>query len=255
MPRACRWALPLSAAFLALILLGALLQWGWRHRQLDRLMRADPDRILADPALARIALPLGRSLFAIHCAGCHGPEGEADRVKGVPDLRDGDYLYGVGRVSEIEGIVLHGIRGGDDKGWNLAAMPAYGTPHPYRSEPIKPLRPGEIRDVVQYLLAGQGRAADAGAARRGRALYVGKGGCYDCHGQDRYGDSAIGAPNLSDRITLYGDGSAAALYRSIAMGRAGVSPAFAHVLSPVEARAVAVYAGSLNAFNRKKAAR
>lgn len=207
------------------------------------LVRADPDTVLAAPALRAAALSIGRPVYRARCAGCHGESGEGGDG-GVPDLRDHDWLYGEGGVAEIEAIVRYGIRSRNSKGWNLAAMPAYASARPYAAEPIPPLAPGQVHDVVQLLLRYEGRAADPAAVERGRAVYQ-KGGCWDCHGADGHGDPAVGAPNLRDAITLYG-GSPAALVRSVEQGRRGVSPAFAGTLDPVQIRAVAVYVAALS---------
>ena len=91
-----------------------------------QFLQADADRILDDPRLAPKTLARGRDVFLAHCAGCHGADGRGSTATGTPDLTDQDFLYGTGRVSEIESIVLHGIRSGDDKGWDLAWMPAFG---------------------------------------------------------------------------------------------------------------------------------
>ena len=72
-------------------------------------------------------------------------------------------------------------------------------------------------------------------------MYSGEGGCYDCHSADGKGDAAIGAPNLADKVTLYGDGSREALFESIANGRQGVCPAFVNRLHPAAIREVALY--------------
>jgi cytochrome c oxidase cbb3-type subunit 3 len=77
-------------------------------------------------------------------------------------------------------------------------------------------------------------------------VYSDKGGCYDCHARDARGDGAIGAPNLTDSIWLYGDGGARWIYDSIAYGRAGVMPAWADRLSPAQVRAVSLYVYSLS---------
>ena len=207
------------------------------------LVRADPETILDTPALARTALALGREGFVRHCASCHGTGGP-DQARGVPDLTDGDFLYGSGQVAEIEQIILHGIRAHDPRGWQLAAMPAYAHAKPYAAEPIPPMTPEQIRDVIAFLQSRHGASTDSSAAARGGKLYAGSGGCYDCHGKDAGGDEAIGAPNLLDDVWLYG-GSPAALERTIREGRAGISPAFARTLSPVEARAIAVYVAAL----------
>lgn len=208
-------------------------------------MRADPELILGDRLLAETALGAGRAGFENHCASCHG-NGRSDPARGVPDLTDGDHLYGSGRVAEIEQIVLHGIRSGDPRGWNQASMPAYARAKPYAREAIPPLTPAGLREVTQYLMDVHGRASDRAAAARGQQLFTGNGACWDCHGRDGGGDEAIGAPNLVDDVWLYGDGSAASIARSIASGRAGISPAFARHITPFEARAIAVYVASLS---------
>jgi cytochrome c oxidase cbb3-type subunit 3 len=241
--------------WLAVVLLAALVAafLGFRIARArdarDALMRADPEVILNTPGLARTALTLGRDGFVEHCASCHGTGGP-DPARGVPDLTDGDFLYGSGQVAEIEQIVLHGIRSGDPRGWQLAAMPAYAHAKPYAAEPIPPMTPAQIRDVIQFLQLKHGSATDAASAARGAKLYAGSGGCYDCHGNDAGGDEAIGAPNLLDDVGLYG-GSPAALERTLREGRAGMSPAFARALSPVQARAIAVYVAAL-ARHRKQ---
>ena len=246
------------ASFALCVVLVLVAVIGWRsvadRRLRDRIVRADPEAILADAQLRPAALAIGRLGFMLHCAACHardGRNGKPDPSRGVPDLTDAEHLYGEGgtgggEVRGIEQIVLHGIRSGDPRGWQLASMPAYARSVPYAAEPIPPLTPGGIGDVTQYLLQRRGRATDPTAASRGQALYRGTGGCWDCHGNDAGGDAAIGAPNLVDDVWLYGDGSAGAISHSIAQGRAGSCPAFAHVLTPTDARAIAVYTASLS---------
>lgn len=226
-----------SALFVAMLLVS-------RGRAHAAIVRADPDMIFATPRLRDIALPIGAAVYRDHCAICHGPAGRGGALDGVPDLRDHDWLYGEGRVSEIEGVVRYGIRSHDSKGWNLASMPAYASARPYAAEPIPPLAPREVGDVVQLLLHYEGRSANSVAVGRGLAVYQ-KAGCWDCHGPDGFGDTAVGAPNLRDRISLYG-GSPATLARTIEQGRHGISPAFASSLSPFQIRAVAVYVASLS---------
>src|SRR6202035_4409341 len=48
--------------------------------------------------------------------------------------------------------ILPGIRAGDPKGWNLADMPAFAQAEPYKRYKIPALEPGEIRDVIEFLL-------------------------------------------------------------------------------------------------------
>ena len=212
-----------------------------------QLLRADPDALPGDAMLLRFAVRRGRPLFEARCAACHGASGTGDTVNGVPDLTDNDWLYGTGRPAEIEKVIDYGIRSRNPKAWNLAIMPAYARPQPNPGDKnIQPLTPGDIGDVIEFLMRQQGRPADAAAASRGAALFTGHGGCYDCHSLDAKGDSAIGAPNLSDAITLYGDGSRGALYMSIAYGRQGVCPAWITRASAASIRELALYVYSIS---------
>lgn len=212
-----------------------------------RLLRADPNVIPGDPTLMAFAQGRGEALFEAHCAACHGASGQGDTRRGIPVLSDGDWLYGTGSVSDIEQIVKFGIRSYHPKTWNLAIMPAYATARPSpRDANIRPLSPGNIRDLVEFLFQLQGHGADATPAARGAELFAHGGGCFDCHAVDGKGDSAIGAPNLTDGITLYGDGSREALAMSIAYGRHGICPAWAARIGPAGIREVAVFVYSLS---------
>lgn len=212
-----------------------------------QLLRADPDALPADSMLLRFAVRRGAPLFLARCAVCHGASGSGDSAKGVPDLTDDDWLYGTGRATEIEKVIDYGIRSRNPKAWNLAIMPAYARPQPNPADKsVQPLAPREIDDLVEFLMHQQGQPADEAAVPRGAAVFAGHGGCYDCHSVDTKGDSAIGAPNLSDAITLYGDGSRDALYVSIAYGRQGVCPAWINRLGAASIRELALYAHSLS---------
>ena len=232
----------------ALALTVVLIAWAVLNgRQDARLVRVDPDDAPANPALMRLGVERGRGLFKSRCAGCHGPEGQGRHTLGAPNLTDKDWLYGQGDVSDIENVVLYGVRASNARTWKLADMPAFATPTPYPREPtMKPLKPGDINDVMQYLRSLQGLAADPEAATRGAVVYSDRGGCYDCHARDARGDAAIGAPNLTDPIWLYGDGSSRWIYDSIAYGRAGVMPAWFDRLSPAQIRALSLYVYSLS---------
>jgi cytochrome c oxidase cbb3-type subunit 3 len=81
--------------------------------------------------------------------------------------------------------------------------------------------------------------------------------CASCHGADMHGNTAIGAPNLTDDVWLYGDGSIFDIERTLLYGiRAGVSkthdeaemPAFGlrGVLSADQVRSVVQFLLQLN---------
>ena len=224
----------------------------WLHytslEQQTRMMRSDFNTILTDPKLRDVALHHGREVFLAHCSGCHGAQGKGNSATAVPDLTDNDFLYGRGEPGEIEQIVLHGIRSGDSKGWSLAAMPAFAWQIPYPADPqLPPLTPAQLRDLVVFLRAANGSSGyDPDQIVRGRNLFDGSAGCWDCHGNDAAGDSSIGAPNLVDGKWLKGNGSETDIAYTIEHGLADVSPAFAHFLSAYDARTVAVYTASLH---------
>jgi cytochrome c oxidase cbb3-type subunit 3 len=211
-----------------------------------RLMRADPDAVMQDAELKAYAIAYAQPVYDRHCAECHGNQMQGDQTRGVPGFTGKKWLYGEGRTAQLEHTILHGIRAGDPKGWNLADMPAFGEPEPYKRYKIEPLEPGDIRDVIEFLLVTAGKPGDKAAAARGSKIYSAKGQCFDCHSSDVQGDAAIGAPNLIDGLWLYGTGSREDLYDTIARGRGGICPAWIQQLSPVTIRALAVliYAAS-----------
>jgi cytochrome c oxidase cbb3-type subunit 3 len=250
MPRTLRWIWLGLIALLALIGAGIVLrQRSIAHRIL--LMRNDPDAILADDRTRALALSDGRQVFERHCAACHRADGKGSAARAIPDLTDADFLYGNGKAGEIEQIVLHGIRAGDSKGWDLAAMPAFAQAVPYPREKLPSLTPAQIHELVVFLRAANGDGGyDRATIDRGRTLFTKNAGCWDCHSNDGQGDNAIGAPNLVDGKWLKGDGSEAAITQVLEHGLAGTSPAFARTLSPYQARAVAVYTASLHPIGK-----
>lgn len=207
----------------------------------DRLLRIEPDAVAAEPDLVRYAVARGEPLYRRYCAGCHGQDLRGDRWRGAPNLVDGDWLYGSGGVAAIQQTITYGVRSGSPKSRSLAVMPAFAHPDPNGREKVNALSPAEIGDLVDFLYSLEGLPADAVAAARGAQLYADRGVCYDCHSRDAQGDQAIGAPNLADRVWLYGDGSRSAVFRSIAEGREGACPAFGERLGPVGVRVLAVF--------------
>jgi cytochrome c oxidase cbb3-type subunit 3 len=241
--RRTRFSILGALALAVVALTWALLNAG----QEARLIRADPDSLPANSALMSYAVGHGRGLYQSHCGSCHGAEGQGRHNLGAPNLTDKDYLYGDGEVSDIETVVLYGIRAPDSRTWRLADMPGFAKAVPYdREKAIKPLSPGDITDLIQFLHSIGGKTSDATAATRGAAIFAGRGGCWDCHANDAKGDPAIGAPNLTDDIWLYGDGSDKWIFQSIAQGRAGQCPSWSARLSPVKIRELALYVYSLS---------
>jgi cytochrome c oxidase cbb3-type subunit 3 len=242
-PRSLTWLLWIGAAA---VIVGGAAALTMSSRLAAELVRSDPDAVPAQPRLMRYGVARGAGVFKAQCASCHGAGGKGDASRGVPDLTDADWLYGSGKVSDIEKVAYYGIRAHNPRGWSLAVMPAFARPVPSLSEQLAPLRPDEIAAVTAYLMARGGRPADPAAAQVGRAIFAGKGGCYDCHANDARGDPAIGAPNLVDKIWLYGDGGRRAIFDSIAYGRQGVCPGWVGRLPALHLREVSFYVFALS---------
>ena len=232
------WLIPL------LVLVAAVVSNVLRERAVAAgVLRADPEAILNDPVLRTAALAAGRPVYERHCASCHGPAGKGDRTLGAPDLSDDDRLYGDGTVSQIEDIARYGIRAGNKRGYNLAVMPAYASRIPDAAEALPPQTPAQIEALTRFIHSFTAGTSDTATTQQGREAYD-KAGCWDCHGRDLGGDPAIGAPSLTDNAWLYGS-RPQDIRRSIARGRAGVSPAFARTLTAAQLRNVAVYVAAL----------
>lgn len=205
------------------------------------LLRTQADDVASNAALLRYALPRGAQAYAQHCSSCHGAQLTGDPARGIPDLTDADWLYGSGRVSEIERVILYGIRSGNPKGWDLASMPGFATAHPYAAYAIQPLSPRDVSDVTAYVAAFHQAPRDPAAAQRGAVVFHKNGLCFDCHGGDARGDPAIGAPDLTDSVWLYGHGSMDDIQRAVSHGLAGTCPTWIGRLDFATIRSIALY--------------
>jgi cytochrome c oxidase cbb3-type subunit 3 len=66
-----------------------------------------------------------------------------------------------------------------------------------------------------------------------------------CHGADAKGNKAIGAPNLTDKIWLYG-GSVETIMETVRKGRNNTMPAFEDFLGDAKVHVLAAYIWSLS---------
>jgi cytochrome c oxidase cbb3-type subunit 3 len=198
----------------------------------DKIAASDLAAINEDPELLRFALAGGEATFGDNCAPCHGRG--AQGAFGYPNLRDDSWLWG-GTLDDIQFTILHGIRADDAKTRGAGSqMPAFGKTG-VLAEP-------QINDVTVYVLSLSGRADDEQAASRGAQTFAAT--CAPCHGAQGKGDRAIGAPDLTDELWLYG-GDKPTIAGSIRVGRAGVMPAWAHRLDAETIKELAIYVHSL----------
>jgi len=198
----------------------------------NSLLRQTADDIPRSETLVAFATERGPYLFVDHCASCHGNDMRGSIARGVPNLQDNAWLYGEGKISDIENTIQYGIRSGHPKAHNLTDMPAFLH--------IGQLSAPEISDVVDYVLSISGKPHDEAAAKRGADLYQNKGNCYDCHSTDALGNPDYGAPALTGPTWLYG-GTRADLLKSVTDGRHGQCPAWSDKLTPANVRELAVY--------------
>jgi cytochrome c oxidase cbb3-type subunit 3 len=185
----------------------------------ERVRGKTVESVATDPE----ALRAGAALFVENCAACHGRTGKGNAALGAPDLTGSAWLYG-GDGKTILTSILDGRRG---------AMPAFGGTIPEDS----------ILDIAHYVASLSGIPNDPVRAQLGKPLFS---TCAACHGGDAKGNPALGAPNLTDGVWLYGSRVPRDIAETITRGRNGVMPAWRERMGEENALLVAawVYAQS-----------
>jgi cytochrome c oxidase cbb3-type subunit 3 len=186
-----------------------------------KYMSMDAKQVAADPA----AREMGQRLFLNHCAQCHGSD--AGGSKGFPNLADTDWLYG-GDTQDIKQTLIAGRAG---------VMPAFAH-----------LESAQVSDVANYVRNLSGLAADQIKVGRGAEVY--KSNCAACHGVEGKGMAAMGAPNLTDKVWLYG-GSEATIIETVLKGRNGMMPAHETILTPEKIHLLTAYVWGLSNVKEK----
>src|ERR1700756_242590 len=184
-----------------------------------------------DPALPTLARARGKTVFGDNCAPCHGSG--AAGAKGYPNLNDDEWLWG-GSLDQIMQTIQYGVRSGHPK-THEGQMLAFGKDGV--------LKPDQIVNVANYVRSLSGLPTQAGYdAAAGKKIFAEN--CTACHGDNAKGNQELGAPDLTDKIWLYGSDEAT-LIETITNGRSGVMPAWEGRLDPVTLKAMAVYVHSL----------
>jgi len=167
------------------------------------------------------AMGIGERLFLNNCAACHGSDGRGSQ--GFPNLADGDWLWGSAHEVVKETIA---------KGRNGVMPPmavALGGPD-------------EVRNVAHYVLSLSDSAHDTVAASLGKPRFA---ACAGCHGANGNGNTALGAPNLTDKVWLHGWGEQA-IVNIITNGKNNAMPGQATRLTPEQVHVLAAYVISLS---------
>ena len=177
----------------------------------------DVKALAADPQ----ARAIGERLFLTYCSQCHGSDARGN--KGYPNLADRDWLYG-GEPDAIKTSILKGRTG---------TMPPMAAA--IGSEK-------DVEAVAHYVLSLSTSTHDPIKAAFGKPKYM---ACAACHGADGKGNQALGAPNLADKVWLYG-GSADTIMETIRKGRSNQMPAFGDFLGEQKAHLLTAYVWGLS---------
>jgi cytochrome c oxidase cbb3-type subunit III len=177
-----------------------------------RFASMDEKQLAADAQ----AMGIGERLYINNCAACHGSDARGS--KGFPNLTDGDWLWG-GGFAEIQKTIAEGRNG---------VMPPMGAAIGGSEN---------VRNVAHYVLSLSGSPHDSVAAQLGRASFT---TCAACHGADGKGNTALGAPNLTDKVWLHGWGEQA-ITAIVNNGLTNQMPAHANRLTPEQVKVLAAY--------------
>jgi cytochrome c oxidase cbb3-type subunit 3 len=239
MPRWWMWLFVISVVYALLYLaaypgLGAYPgKMGWSTRgEYDTAMES-ADRELA-PLYAQFtgktaeqlagdasAMAVGERLFMNNCAQCHGSDARGS--KGFPNLTDTDWLHG-GSPEKIKETLTLGRKGQMPP---LAA--AVGSPE-------------DVKNVAQYVLSLSGGPHDSVRSQLGKFKFS---ACAACHGANGKGNTAIGAPNLTDDIWLHGWGEQA-IIDMVNKGKTNEMPAQSGKLTPAQIHVLTAYVWGLS---------
>ncbi len=184
----------------------------------DKYLAMDLKAVAGD----KQAMEMGKRLYLTYCMQCHGAD--ARGAKGFPNLTDADWQWG-GAPEQIVETIANG---------RMAVMP-----------PHESLGAETIKDLANYVRSLSGLPHDSVRAGKGQTAFA-EAGCVGCHGADAKGMNALGAPNLTDKVWLYGS-SEATIIETITKGRQNKMPAWKEFLGDAKVHLLAAYVISLGA--------
>jgi cytochrome c oxidase cbb3-type subunit 3 len=162
------------------------------------------------------AMAAAANIFGNRCAQCHGSDGRGAR--GFPNLTDDAWQWG-GDAQSVITSIAQGRAG---------VMP-----------PMADAVGGEagVVNMVEYVRSLSGLDHDAARAAQAQPLFA---VCGACHGMDGTGNTALGAPNLTDTAWLHGS-DRATIAETITLGRNNQMPAQQPDLGEDKVRVMAAY--------------
>jgi cytochrome c oxidase cbb3-type subunit 3 len=188
-------------------------------RLFDKYLAMDVKAVAAD----KQAMEMGKRLYLTYCMQCHGAD--ARGAKGFPNLTDSDWQYG-GEPEQIKE---------SHRQW----------PHGHVMPPHEQLGADTIKDLANFVRSLSGLPNDSVRAAKGKEAFA-SAGCLGCHGAaDGKGMHAVGAPNLTDKVWLYGS-SEATITETINKGRQNKMPAWQEFLGDAKIHLLTAYVYSLS---------
>ena len=169
------------------------------------------------------AMQVAERIYLNNCAVCHGSNAQGGY--GFPDLTDDDWLYG-GEPENILTTLNNGRNG---------LMPSW-----------QQLGENNIENLTQYVLSLSNLEHDEERAASGESTFL--AACAACHTPSGTGNTALGAPNLTNDIWLYqapGQSVADSVRQTLRNGRNGHMPAQAAYIGEERVHLVAAYVYSL----------
>ncbi|VAW97992.1 Cytochrome c oxidase (cbb3-type) subunit CcoP [hydrothermal vent metagenome] len=185
------------------------------------IFKAYAAKPIADLAKNPQAMDSGHRLFLNNCATCHGSD--AGGLTGYPNLTDKAWLYG-GTPDAIKTSILGGRNG---------MMPPMGAG----------MNEQQLETITAYVLSLSGRETDSAKVAQGKTQFDSM--CVACHDTNGKGIQALGAPDLTDNVWLYG-GTPGLIKETIQKGRSGKMPTFRDLLGEEKAHLLAAYVYSLS---------
>lgn len=179
------------------------------------------------------AVEMGGRLFQTYCVQCHGVTAQGSRDRGYPNLTDTDWQWG-GEPAQIVETISNGRIG--------MMLPFGGNPDAVGGE-------AGAKEIANYVRSLSGLSYNQELAAKGKERYATV--CIACHGPDGKGMAALGAPNLTDKVWLYGS-SEAKIVETIVNGRTNQMPAWHDFLGNAKIHLLAAYVLSLSAPNAGK---
>jgi cytochrome c oxidase cbb3-type subunit III len=183
----------------------------------DKYLAMDLNAVAGD----KQAMEMGKRLYLTYCMQCHGAD--ARGAKGFPNLADNDWQWG-GEPAQIVTTIAEG---------RMGVMP----PHPQ-------LGAETIKDLANFVRSLSGLPSDSVRAAKGKEAFV-TAGCVGCHGPEGKGNIAMGAPNLTDKVWLYGS-SEATIIETLTNGRQNKMPAWKEFLGDGKVHLLSAYVLNLS---------